>query len=318
MKQGTFVISLDFELVWGLFDHIRLEEKVTYFDQTLQVIPQLLSCFEVNKIQVTWATVGMLFNENWDEWMANQPQERPTYDNPNLDAYAYGERYRKSGWDRFFFAPELIKAITQTKGQELATHTYSHYYCMEPGQTVSQFKADLAQAVQLARKFGCTMESLVFPRNQYHASYLEACMAHGIQQVRTNPKVWYWDNPKAGLSSKIARTADAYLPFASKSYPTTQVKTVGSGVQGQPASRFLRPHHSQNPLNVIRLQRIIHEMTFAAQKGEIYHLWWHPHNFGTHPQESMAALQSIVAAYKKLADTYGYQSKSMHQLAREQ
>jgi len=311
MKQGTLVLSLDFELVWGVFDHIRLDEKVRYFDQTLQVIPQLLDCFEKNDLQATWATVGMLFNANWDEWMANQPEERPTYDNPNLDAYAYGERHRKSGLDRFFFAPELIKAITQTKGQELGTHTYSHYYCGEPGQTVGQFNADLAQAVHLARKLGVTMESLVFPRNQYHESYIAACGANGIRQVRTNPKVWYWEDPKAGLVAKVARTADAYLPFAGKSYPLAGVEAVGSGVRGQAASRFLRPLHANGILNALRLQRVVREMTAAAQNGEVYHLWWHPHNFGDSPQESMVALQGIVAAYKKLADGYGFVSRGM-------
>ena len=314
MKQGTFVISLDFELVWGIFDHIRLEDKVKYFDTTLTVIPQILKCFEKNGVHATWATVGMLFNDNWDEWMANRPEDRPTYTQKNLDAYAYGLAHRNSGLDRFFFAPHLIKEILQTPGQELGTHTYSHYYCMEPGQTVRQFQADLAQAVQLAQKFGVTMESLVFPRNQYQASYLDACRANGIQRVRTNPNVWYWDNPKAGIASKVARTADAYLPFASKSYPFSQVETLGAGVQGQPASRFLRPHHSQSLLNSMRLQRIIQEMTHAAKSGDLYHLWWHPHNFGTHPQESMAALQTIVTAYKSLAATYGFQSQSMNQV----
>ena len=311
MKQGTLVISLDFELVWGVFDHIRLDEKVRYFDHTLEVIPQILDCFEKNDLQATWATVGMLFNSNWEEWMANRPEELPTYDNPNLDAYAYGERHRHSGLDRFFFAPELVRAILQTKGQELGSHTYSHYYCGESGQTVRQFNADLAQAVQLARQFGVTLTSLVFPRNQYRESYIAACGANGIRQVRTNPKAWYWADPKAGLVAKVARTADAYLPFASKSYPFSGVEALGSGVQGQPASRFLRPLHSNRMLNALRLQRVVSEMTEAAQKGEVYHLWWHPHNFGDSPLESMAALEVLVGAYRKLAALYGFESRSM-------
>jgi hypothetical protein len=58
MKPGTLVISLDFELVWGIFDHITLKDKVTYFDNTLNVIPQMLELFEQNRVEVTWATVG--------------------------------------------------------------------------------------------------------------------------------------------------------------------------------------------------------------------------------------------------------------------
>jgi len=311
MKQGTLVLSLDFELVWGIFDHIKLEEKVTYFDNTLQVIPKILSSFEAHSVQATWATVGMLFNANWEEWMANRPEERPTYDNPLLDAYAYGEMHLKSGLDRFFFAPQLIKHIMQTPGQEMATHTYSHYYCGEKGQQVSQFKADLLQAKKMALQFGTSMDSLVFPRNQSHPDYLDTCWELGIQHVRTNPAAWYWANPKAGLPARVARTADAYLPFGVKSY-AFQPNTTG--LQQQPASRFLRPHHQVAILNTLRLQRIQSEMTYAAQHGEVYHLWWHPHNFGTYPQESMEALQVILATFKKLEATYGFQSKSMQQL----
>jgi hypothetical protein len=50
MKKGALVISLDFELVWGLFDHITIQDKVTYFDNTLMVIQRLLDIFEKNNI----------------------------------------------------------------------------------------------------------------------------------------------------------------------------------------------------------------------------------------------------------------------------
>jgi hypothetical protein len=84
MKKSALVISLDFELVWGLFDHITVQDKVAYFDNTLEVIPRLLDTFEKNNIHVTWATVGMLFNENWEEWYVNIPVHKPTYENQKL------------------------------------------------------------------------------------------------------------------------------------------------------------------------------------------------------------------------------------------
>ena len=175
MKKGALVISLDFELVWGLFDHITIQDKVTYFDNTLKVIPRLLDIFGKNNIHVTWATVGMLFNENWEEWFSNIPVDKPTYENQKLNPYSYGEQHSKSGLDRFFFAPQHIKAIQSVKGQEIGSHTYSHYYCLEKGQTQAQFDSDLQRAVKVANKFSIKMESLVFPRNQFNESYLEVC-----------------------------------------------------------------------------------------------------------------------------------------------
>lgn len=53
MKKGALVISLDFELVWGVFDHIQIKNKVSYFNNTLLAIPQMLALFEKNAINVT-------------------------------------------------------------------------------------------------------------------------------------------------------------------------------------------------------------------------------------------------------------------------
>ncbi len=311
--KGKFVISLDFELVWGIFDHIQLEQKKTYFENTLTVIPQLLQCFEKHNLAVTWATVGMLFNRNWEEWNTNMPDERPSYTNIALDAYAYGLAHRQKGLDRYFFAPDLIQRIIQTPNQELATHTYSHYYCLEEGQTLRQFECDLDLAVKMANQFGVHLHSLVFPRNQWNENYIESCASRKITQLRSNPDDWYWqDTAGASLMARLFRTGDAYLPFGSKSYGIQKVKE--GIVTAQPASRFLRPHHRVELLNSLRLNRIKNEMLTAAKRGEVYHLWWHPHNFGNHPVASMEALNEIAKWYVHLNAVYGFESVTMADL----
>ncbi|NBU81357.1 MAG: polysaccharide deacetylase [Flavobacteriaceae bacterium] len=314
MKKGTLVISLDFELVWGLFDHIIIQDKITYFENTLKVIPRLLSTFEKNNIHVTWATVGMLFNENWEEWYANIPVDKPTYENHKLNPYHYGEQHSKSGLDRFFFAPQLIKAIQSVKGQEIGSHTYSHYYCLEKGQTQAQFDADLQKAVAIANKFSIKMESLVFPRNQFNETYLEVCQKNQIKTVRINPTFWYWNaNIPDTIFTKLARTSDAYLPLSKKSYKADSIQP--SPVVGQAASRFLRPQHSQTFLNTARVHRIKNEIIQAAKNGEVYHLWWHPHNFGIDPEGAMKALHDIIQVFQQCQQTYGMESLTMRELA---
>lgn len=314
MKKGALVISLDFELVWGIFDHIEIKDKISYFDNTLSAIPQMLALFEKHSIHVTWATVGMLFNENWEEWYANRPSLLPTYENQKLNPYGYGEQHRKSGLDRFFFASQHIKAIQSVKGQEIGSHTYSHYYCLEKGQTQAQFDADLQQAVTVANKFSIKMESLVFPRNQFNESYLEVCQNNNIKTVRTNPNVWYWDaNIPDTIFTKLARTGDAYFPLGKKSYKADSIQS--SAVVGQPASRFLRPQHSQTILNTARLHRIKNEIIQAAKNGEVYHLWWHPHNFGIDPEGALKALHEIIQVVQQYRQTYGMESLTMRELA---
>lgn len=314
MKKGALVISLDFELVWGIFDHIQISDKVAYFDNTLSAIPKMLALFEKNSINVTWAAVGMLFNENWDEWNANIPTVIPNYDNQKLNPYNYGLQHQKSGFDRFFFAPNLIKQIKSVKGQEIGTHTYSHYYCLEKGQAIEQFDADLAQAVKMAEKLNINMHSLVFPRNQYNSAYLEICSKHKITTVRTNPNSWYWDTTKPEtLFSKLARTGDAYLPIGKKSYLINNIKA--EEVICQNASRFLRPQHQFEFLNSIRLTRIKNEIVQAAKNGEVYHLWWHPHNFGIDTVNALKTLQEIITVFNNCRETYGMESVTMKQIS---
>jgi len=313
MKKGTLVISLDFELVWGIFDHIQILDKVPYFNNTLWAIPKILELFEKNSINATWATVGMLFNENWDEWHTNIPSLLPTYDNIKLNPYNYGKEHHKSNLDKFFFAPNLIKDIKSISGQEIATHTYSHYYCLEKGQSVDQFAADIKQAVAMGDRFGVPLRSLVFPRNQFNKKYLDVCFRNKIDTVRTNPRDWYWDLTKPEtIVTKIARSGDAYLPFGKKSYSTNTIEKTP--VLCQSASRFLRPQNKIEVLNSLRLFRIKNEIIQAAKNGEVYHLWWHPHNFGIDTQGAIKSLKSILETYSKCKELYQMESLTMKQI----
>ena len=61
MQHGIFTISLDFELHWGRFDKVKVSENKLYFENTLAVIPRMLHLFEQNNMEITWATVGMLY-----------------------------------------------------------------------------------------------------------------------------------------------------------------------------------------------------------------------------------------------------------------
>lgn len=314
MKKGTLVLSLDFELIWGVFDHVNIQDKATYFDSTLKVIPRLLDLFEKQNIQVTWATVGMLFNTNWEEWFSNFPKVLPSYQDQDLNPYRYGEMHRKNGLDRFFFAPKLIKDIQSVHGQEVGTHTYSHYYCLEQGQTKEQFDADITQAIKVAAAFSITLDSLVFPRNQFNELYVEVCENHHIKTVRTNPSSWYWNvNKPDTLLTKMARTGDAYFPIGKKSYNPNAIQKAT--IVEQPASRFFRPQNAISILNSTRVLRIKNEIIAAAQKGEVYHLWWHPHNFGVDSEGALNALRQILSVYKYCADTYGMESKTMREFA---
>src|SRR5215469_8798579 len=86
---GALVISLDFELHWGVRDKRPVDGP--YRENLVgarQAIPQMLDVFEEFGIAATWATVGFLFARNRQERQEFSPAIRPKYNNPQLDAYA--------------------------------------------------------------------------------------------------------------------------------------------------------------------------------------------------------------------------------------
>lgn len=315
----AFTISLDFELYWGIFDKVALAERLQYFENTRRVVPELLTLFDQEQVHVTWATVGMLLADNWHEWQKFVPKQQPGYVNESLSAYRLNSLYGKdSDLEYNFFAPELARRIAEMPFQELATHTYSHYYCNERGQTLEQFRNDLKAAKQIAADKNLPVPtSLVFPRNQFNQNYLKVCFEEGITSVRSNPKDWFWeDTVQEKLLNRIFRTGDGYISLGQRtSFLLSSLHFVEGMPLAIPASRFLRPVHGSKPLlNKLRLRRILDEMTKAANRKECYHLWWHPHNFGGYPEQSMADLQVIIDHFKKLQQQTGMVSMTMQEI----
>ena len=226
---GIFTISLDFELHWGVFDKRDRQARLENYRNTRNLIQKLLEIFESSDIGVTWATVGSLFLKNYGSWKENIPVSLPHYRQEKYDPYKYLDRNGIAPTEELaHFAPDLVKIIPDYKGQELASHTYSHYYCLEVGQTPESFRADLQKAQEVSRQLtGMELTSLVFPRNQYNNEYLKICYECGFNAIRSNPDVWYWTgigNDDTTLARKVFRTGDTFVGLGSKSYPLSKIR----------------------------------------------------------------------------------------------
>ncbi len=318
MNKGSLIISLDFELHWGRFDKTPLKGNEAYYHKTREVVPKLLSLFVDYKLEVTWATVGMLMAENLEEWEWFSPALKPGFSSPEYSAYDWLKNTRAD--HHCLFAPDLVREIIRTPGQELGSHTFAHYYTRVPGQLAGEFRADLLAARHIAiEKFGTDLRSLVFPRNQYHTEALQIAGALDFCAVRTNPGDWFWQDPeKEGWFKNGIRAADSLWPLGSRTsfQPANRSPGFPSLV---PASRFLRPYQQRLPwLNRMKIKRVKAEMEWAAQKGEVYHLWWHPHNHGQHPEQSLQEVKIILDHFLKCRELYGMQSYSISRFAEDQ
>lgn len=314
MTASKFVISLDFELFWGVIDTHTIADYGRNVLGEWRVIPRMLALFRQYGARVTWATVGMAMCRNYKHWCDIRPSALSGHTHANRSPYSMNELVRQH--PKLFFARPLVEQILATEGQELATHTYSHFCCNEAGSTADQFAADLVCAGMIAAEMGVRFCSVVLPRNQIVEKFLAVLPDAGIQVYRGNGNHWLYrdgDAVAGGIGGRLARFADACLPLSG--HCTVHEHRHGDLVN-LPGSLFLYPWSSrQRALAGMRLRRLKHCMTVAARTGGIFHLWWHPHNFGVNIEENLALLESLLKHYLSLAERYGMQSRCMGDFA---
>ncbi|MFO7566004.1 MAG: polysaccharide deacetylase family protein [Enhygromyxa sp.] len=313
---GVLAISLDFELYWGMRDVIALEAYRANLEGVHEVVPRILDLFARHEIHATWACVGLLFARDREEALSWAPKLRPTYERPELSPFGELELADLDRNPRCYFAPQLIREIAGRPDQELGTHTFSHYYCDEPGQTPEQFEADLEAAIGIAEAHGVRPRSLVFPRNQCNLDYLPVLRRRGIRSYRGLRRWWADERAHTRVGNTLRRAlrlTDNYLRVSPDGHTRPEAR---SALVDIPGSRFLRPHSpALRHLDPLRLHRMREEMTRAAQTGSVYHLWWHPHNFGRHFEANLQMLDRLLSHAQRLRDTLGFRSLNMAELA---
>lgn len=320
MNKGIFTVSLDFELHWGTRDSISFDSYKENLLGVRKAIPAILELFAKYEVHATWAAVGLLLFENKDEMLQSIPDKLPAYVKTGFSPYQYianvgsGEEE-----DPFHYGASLVKLIRSYPFQEIGTHTFSHYYCLEEGQNNEIFEADLRAVMRIMRnKYQETVKSLVFPKNQIQEEYLASCLRHGILGYRGTPRHWLYDPRKEEQNSLMVRLFRLLDTFCSltghHTYKLSEIS--GSKPYNMRASRFLRPYSKKlGLLEPLKIRRIKKDLAHAAKSNSMYHLWWHPHNFGKDIVKNISLLQEILCHYSKLKSNYGIKSFNMGEIA---
>lgn len=320
MAQGAFVISLDFELFWGMRDKRTIEGYGANILGVRTALPRMLDAFDAHRVKATFATVGLLFFATREDLLRGSPTLRPGYVNKALSPYNghIGGIGPDEAADPYHFGASLIDLIKQRPAHEIACHTFSHYYCLERGQTEAEFAADLQAARAAAQRSGVELRSFVFPRNQYNEHYLRVCRDHGMIAYRGNERSWLYGGRNQEEESRFRRALrllDTWFDLSGYNCHPLPTQHDARPVD-LPSSRFLRPYHARYALlDGLKLRRITKAMDHAARTGRLFHLWWHPHNFGRDLERNMAMLERILAHYEMLHRSHGFQSYTMHELA---
>ena len=314
--MGQFLVSLDFEKYWGIRDHRSIEDYKFNLERVDTICLEMLKLFSEFDIHATWATVGFLAFENKDELQGMLPNEKPTYKDNNLSPYDYIAKNELKY--KFHFAPQIIEKIKNTKFQELATHTFSHYYCLEPGQTAGSFDLDLKTNIEVfKKKFDVEVSSIVFPRNQVKKEYLQILAKNNITSYRGNETNWIYRKKMSFLMKRGFRLIDSYLNITGSN--TFDLKKIKKELPYNiPSSSFLRPVNSDDSLlKILKLRRIKNQMTHAAKNDQLFHLWWHPHNFGNDIEANMLFLKEILKHFVLLKEKYNMSSLNMEEISKK-
>lgn len=325
-NNGHFVISLDYELRWGFFELKSVEEYEENLANTRKVIERLLDLSDTYNVKLTFATVGFLFAKNKEELIEYSPDQTPDYDKSELDPYAIlddiGHNEKE---DPYHFGHSILKRIIDHNCHEVGTHTFSHYYCTEAGQTKEHFENDINAAVDIAENLNTSIESIVFPRNMFNSEYLDICYKLGIKCYRGTEDSFIYqleNNPESLYYSwqifRVLRMLDSYINLTGKH--THDLKKINKKNQiiNLPQSRFLRPYNKSLKLfEPLKLRRIKKAMRHAARHNELFHLWWHPHNFGANMDENFKNLEDIFKEYDRLNKQHNFNSVTMTSLAKK-
>lgn len=320
INHGSFVVSLDFEMMWGMVD---CESKDGYgqtnVKQVPEVVERMLKLFSKYDVHATFGTVGMMMYNGTAELLADMPSIKPTYTNSLMSPYEnnYIANIQRDE-EKLFFCKDLIGRIAQTPNMEIGSHTYCHFYCWEKGQTVEQFDADIAKAKEVASKMGIDIRSVIFPRNNVTDKHLEVLARYGIESYRGNA-IKFFDEPKNKIHEmmiRMCRLIDTYINISGNNATDYEEMKEPSGLINVRGSRMLRPYYPRLAfLEGAHISRIKHEIIKAAKNRQMYHLWWHPHNMGADMEKNFKMLEDILKCYKECSDKYQMKSYTMSEMA---
>lgn len=307
---GNFIVSLDYEKYWGMIDEVSIEEYRTNLDNTDRVVFELLALFRAYGIHATWAVVGFMFYNDKTELLDHLPENTTFYSNSRINTYEYIKNHELE--PRYHFAPETIRQIMATPDQEIASHTFSHYYCLEPGQSLQDFEHDIQKFSQTMAEHDLNVRTLIFPKNQINHDYLEVMTRHGYRAYRGNEDHFIYrehaDTGKVNLARAL-RFVDRYINLTGAN--TYRIEKE-QGIFDVRSSRFLAPWSRRLAfLEGMRLNRIKSAMSHAARNNENFHLWWHPHNFGCNMEENLQLFTEVLKHFKMLETEYQFTSRTI-------
>lgn len=296
---GVLTISLDTELIWGMFEREESKRYIDAYQSTPGIVSDLCDLFHTYDISATWAVVAHLF------------------DNCISDHQSLKERHNRdnsfpceTGLDRdLWYVPSLLEPIASCPAeQELGLHGYSHMVLTDYSREA--IKSELTAAVGTAEEYGFSPSTFIFPRNRIaHLDLLAEC---GFEIYRGIDNRWYEKYPISETVKKPLRFVDeAVAP------PPTVTPNERSGLICVPGSHPFRPINKGWKWipSDRRIARLKQGLKRAVATDRIYHLWFHPFNLAASQSEQFDILEEVFQFVDELRANDGLEVIPMQGVA---
>lgn len=296
-NRPIFIVSLDTELIWGIV-HTNTDKSLLINDEKhcRGAIDTLLNIFEKYNIPATWAVVGHLFLDHCECEDGIPHKEMPRF---KKDWYLC-DPCTGIQRDQLYYGKDIIeKILSNTVEHEIGYHSFSHVIFSECSRDVAE--AEIKEGLKLAKQFGITFKSFVFPQDKM--GHIDVLKENGFRIYRGSIFKRGNMNQRV-LVRKINGVID--LMIAKPVEPR-----LIDGIWEIPSSMLF---YDLFPFAITLLPRAKIGIHRAIKSNKVFHVWLHPQNLLYQP--SLAKnLDTLLAFVSKKRDEGKIEVMTMGELA---
>ncbi len=282
LNKPIFIISLDVELIWGCAAYASHKNIGLLKRDNTKVrgcIDTLLSSFEKHNIPATWAVVGHLFLDHCEkeDGMPHKDMPRFKEDWYSIDPCTDIQR------DPLHYGKDIVDKILSNRiGHEIGYHSFSHVVFSECSRKVAE--AEIKIGNKLAKEFGITLKSFVFPENKI--GHIDVLKDNGFKIYRGEDRCRRYDPSQNILIRKFNGGINKLIA------PPVEPKWI-DGLWMIPGSMFFCDPQIKSSV----LPRAKFGLYRAIRTKKVFHIWLHPHNLLLYPslKDDLDRFLEIVA-----------------------
>jgi peptidoglycan/xylan/chitin deacetylase (PgdA/CDA1 family) len=315
LTRGAFVLSLDFELIWGTLDIYGPGRfRGACERERSHVFGALLTALQEFDIPATWCVLGHVMLGSCTPLGGRKHPEivPPTHEWQQGDWFAHDPCSDEQNAP-IFYGRSLVERILEARvAQEIGCHSFSHVIFGDQGCSRETAASELRACLRAARELGITLRSFAFPRNR--VGHLDVLREYGFTCFRGPEPTWYTGGGRsAGALRRAGHLADVLMARR----PPVVLPEPIEGLVNIPASMmFFSAHGARRHIPVsLRVRRALKGVERAARDRRIMHLWFHPTNISVETDAMLGGLRQVFAEVARRRDRAELDVLTMGELA---